>query len=44
MTGGWIAFTILLAYIAGIVTALFWGHWAKKKFEETERKEKYGEY
>ena len=43
MTTGWIAFTILLAYIAGFVTALFWGHWAKKKFEET-KKEKYGEY
>ncbi|MBA7533148.1 hypothetical protein ES705_25383 [subsurface metagenome] len=27
MSGGWIAFLILLAFVAGFATAIRWGQW-----------------
>ena len=36
MTAGWIAFLILLAYIAGIATSIGFGQWFINKKKEKE--------
>jgi len=38
MTGGWIAFIVLLAYIAGIATAMLWGTWVVRRNPERFKK------
>ena len=42
MTGGWIAFVVLLAFIGGFVGAMIIGQWVVKRQKE-QKKEKYGE-
>lgn len=37
MSGGWIAFLILLAYIAGIATALVYGQWVISNRKNKEK-------